>query len=46
MIADWPKSDLSSQDQGSVELVNMMQEIVTEVRRFRNDQRILERIQG
>ena len=40
MIADWPKSDLSSQDQGSVELVNKMQEIVTEVRRFRNDQGI------
>jgi valyl-tRNA synthetase len=40
MITDWPKSDLSSQDQGSVELVNMMQEIVTEVRRFRNDQGI------
>jgi valyl-tRNA synthetase len=40
MITDWPKSDLSSQDQGSVELVNVMQEIVTEVRRFRNDQGI------
>ena len=40
MIADWPKSDLSSQDQASVELVNKMQEIVTEVRRFRNDQGI------
>jgi len=40
MIADWPKSDLSSQDQASVELVNKMQEIVTEIRRFRNDQGI------
>jgi valyl-tRNA synthetase len=40
MITDWPKSDLSSQDQGSVELVNKMQEIVTEIRRFRNDQGI------
>jgi valyl-tRNA synthetase len=40
MIADWPKSELSSQDQGSVELVNKMQEIVTEIRRFRNDQGI------
>jgi valyl-tRNA synthetase len=38
MITDWPKSDLSSQDQASVELVNKMQEIVTEIRRFRNDQ--------
>ena len=40
MITDWPKSDLSSQDQDSVELVNKMQEIVTEIRRFRNDQGI------
>ena len=40
MITDWPKSDLSSQDQASVELVNKMQEIVTEIRRFRNDQGI------
>ncbi|CAB4544835.1 unannotated protein [freshwater metagenome] len=40
MIADWPKSELSSQDQASVELVNKMQEIVTEIRRFRNDQGI------
>ena len=40
MITDWPKSDLSSQDQESVELVSMVREIVTEVRRFRNDQGI------
>ena len=40
MIADWPKSDLSSQDFSSVKLVEQMQVIITEVRRFRNDQGI------
>lgn len=40
MIASWPKSDLSVQDQESVKLVAKMQEIVTEIRRFRNDQGI------
>ena len=40
MIASWPKSDLSGQDQESVKLVAKMQEIVTEIRRFRNDQGI------
>jgi valyl-tRNA synthetase len=40
MIASWPKSDLSAQDQASVKLVAKMQEIVTEIRRFRNDQGI------
>ena len=40
MVADWPKSDPSSQDKRSVELVTKMQEIVTEIRRFRNDQGI------
>ena len=40
MIADWPKSDLSSQDFSSVKLVEQMQSIITEVRRFRNDQGI------
>jgi valyl-tRNA synthetase len=40
MIASWPKSDLSAQDQDSVKLVAKMQEIVTEIRRFRNDQGI------
>ena len=40
MIADWPKSDLSSQDFSSVKLVEQMQAIITEVRRFRNDQGI------
>ena len=40
MIADWPKSDLSGQDFSSVKLVEQMQVIITEVRRFRNDQGI------
>ena len=40
MIADWPKSDLSGQDFSSVKLVEQMQAIITEVRRFRNDQGI------
>ena len=40
MIADWPKSNLSSQDFSSVKLVEQMQAIITEVRRFRNDQGI------
>lgn len=40
MISEWPKSDLSMQDNEAVGLVNKMQEIVTEVRRFRNDQGI------
>ena len=40
MIADWPKSDLSSQDFSSLKLVEQMQAIITEVRRFRNDQGI------
>jgi valyl-tRNA synthetase len=40
MISDWPKSDLANQDLKSVKLVDQMREIVTEVRRFRNDQGI------
>ena len=40
MVADWPKSDPSSQDIKSIEQVTKMQEIVTEIRRFRNDQGI------
>jgi valyl-tRNA synthetase len=40
MISDWPKSDLANQDLQSVKLVEQMREIVTEVRRFRNDQGI------
>jgi valyl-tRNA synthetase len=40
MIAPWPTSDLSTQDVNSVKQVAKMQEIITEVRRFRNDQGI------
>jgi len=40
MVADWPKSDPSSQDVKSIEQVTKMREIVTEIRRFRNDQGI------
>jgi len=40
MIAQWPKSDMSDQDEESVKIVAKLQEIVTEIRRFRNDQGI------
>jgi valyl-tRNA synthetase len=40
MISDWPKSNLSTQDHDAVKLVEQMQEIITEIRRFRNDQGI------
>jgi valyl-tRNA synthetase len=40
VIAQWPKSNLSAQDNEAVKLVEKMQEIVTEIRRFRNDQGI------
>jgi valyl-tRNA synthetase len=40
VIAQWPASDEAKQDLKSVELVNKMQEIVTEIRRFRADQGI------
>jgi valyl-tRNA synthetase len=40
VIAQWPASDAARQDLKSVELVNKMQEIVTEIRRFRADQGI------
>ena len=40
VIAQWPASDAAKQDLKSVELVNKMQEIVTEIRRFRADQGI------
>ena len=40
MITQWPKSDLSSQDTQALGLVKKIQEIVTEIRRFRNDQGI------
>jgi valyl-tRNA synthetase len=40
MIAQWPTPDTANQDLQSVKLVDQMREIVTEVRRFRNDQGI------
>jgi valyl-tRNA synthetase len=40
MIAQWPIPDAANQDLQSVKLVDQMREIVTEVRRFRNDQGI------
>jgi valyl-tRNA synthetase len=40
MISDWPKSNLSTQDHEAVKLVEQMQVIITEIRRFRNDQGI------
>jgi valyl-tRNA synthetase len=40
MIAQWPTPDAANQDLQSVKLVDQMREIVTEVRRFRNDQGI------
>jgi valyl-tRNA synthetase len=40
VIAQWPSTDAAKQDLKSVELVNKMQEIVTEIRRFRADQGI------
>jgi valyl-tRNA synthetase len=40
VIAQWPTSDEATQDLKSVELVDKLQEIVTEIRRFRADQGI------
>jgi valyl-tRNA synthetase len=40
MISDWPTSNLSTQNHDAVKLVEQMQEIITEIRRFRNDQGI------
>jgi valyl-tRNA synthetase len=40
MITPWPTSDLSTQDQDSLVIVEQMQQIITEIRRFRNDQGI------
>ena len=36
----WPKSDLSMRDEGSKIVVVQLQDLVTEIRRFRNDQGI------
>ena len=40
MIAEWPKSDAKLIDLKTDKVVAQMQEIITEVRRFRNDQGI------
>ncbi len=40
VIAQWPSSDETTQDLKSIELVEKLQEIVTEIRRFRADQGI------
>jgi valyl-tRNA synthetase len=38
VVSQWPKADLSHIDKKSETLVTALQEVVTEVRRFRNDQ--------
>jgi valyl-tRNA synthetase len=40
VLAQWPKADSSHVDKRAEELVSQLQEIITEVRRFRNDQGI------
>ena len=40
VIAEWPKSNLSHHDTDGEKLILEVQEIITEVRRFRNDQGI------
>ena len=38
VVAQWPKADSSHIDKKSEKLISTLQEVVTEVRRFRNDQ--------
>jgi valyl-tRNA synthetase len=38
VVAPWPKADTSHIDKKSEKLISTLQEVVTEVRRFRNDQ--------
>ena len=38
VVAGWPKADSSHIDKKSEKLISTLQEVVTEVRRFRNDQ--------
>lgn len=38
VISEWPKSNPAHRDKASEKMVTQLQEIVTEVRRFRNDQ--------
>jgi valyl-tRNA synthetase len=40
VIADWPKANALHHDAGGEQLILQVQEIITEVRRFRNDQGI------
>ena len=40
VTAQWPKAEISQVDKRAEELVSQLQEIITEVRRFRNDQGI------
>ena len=40
VTAQWPKAEISHVDEKAEELVSQLQEIITEVRRFRNDQGI------
>jgi len=40
MITQWPKSNLSDQNHEAVKSVTLIQEIITEIRKFRNDQGI------
>ena len=40
VIAEWPAADKSSIDKSSEKIVAQLQEVITEVRRFRNDQGI------
>jgi valyl-tRNA synthetase len=40
VTAQWPKAEISHVDKRAEELVSQLQEIITEVRRFRNDQGI------
>ena len=40
MITQWPKSNLSDQNHEAVKSVTLIQEIITEIRKFRNDRGI------
>ena len=40
MITQWPKSNLSDQNHEAVKSVTLIQEIISEIRKFRNDQGI------
>jgi valyl-tRNA synthetase len=40
VVAEWPAADKSSIDKSSEKIVAQLQEVITEVRRFRNDQGI------